>query len=100
MRRIQLGDVGTLFDVTVKNQAGQLVTELESATTLEMVFQRPNGTTYRRTASYLGAGRIGYITQNNDIDAVGRWKGQGYVELSSFRGNTSIFEFQVENVLD
>lgn len=80
---IHVGDVGTIFEATVKDEDGAIV-NISAATTLHMVFRRPNrhAVTKAATLSSSGVdGKMRYVAQVDDLDAAGLWSLQGFVVL-------------------
>jgi hypothetical protein len=99
MRIVHFNDIGTRFEVTCKDQDGREITELADASVLKIVFERPSGNSFERVADYMADGIITYVTVSGDLNEVGKWKGQGYVEFEDYKGHSSIFEFEVKRVL-
>lgn len=83
---VHLADIGTAFRgraVDLDPVTGiKVVVDLTGATVFWR-FERPNGTTYDRTATILVAadGTFDYITVSGDIDKVGPWKRQAHITL-------------------
>lgn len=78
---IHVGDIGTSFRATVKDEEDEIV-NLSTANTLLMWFRKPDGSVAEFTASLYTDGTDGvieYITEENDLDQPGRWKSQGVV---------------------
>lgn len=93
---IHKGDVGTVFRATIRDESGEIV-NLSGATTIELEFRKPNGVILVKTASFATDGtdgKIQYISQIDDLDRVGRWTVQGYVEAlgGSWHSDKYIFE--------
>lgn len=99
MRILHYNDIGTQFQATCRDQDGRPITELEDATIRTFTFERPSGNTFVRTALYAPDGILTYVTTDGDLNEVGKWKGQGYVEFEDYKGHSSIFEFEVKRVL-
>ena len=92
---IHVGDVGTIFEVIVVDQAGNVV-NLAGATTTQIKFTKPDGT---QTAVLSGDGSDGamrYITIANDLDADGGWFLQGYVVKPVGSWHSDIGTFPVQ----
>lgn len=100
MRIVHLGDIGTVFEATVYDQDGCLIPNLSTATKLEFLFKPPTSASFRRTATYLATSKIQYATASGDLSEVGKWSGQGYVELvNGYKGHTDKFYFTVDRNL-
>ena len=93
---IHVGDIGTLFEATIMD--GSQVVDISGATTLQIIFLKPNGTRLEKTAALSGDGtdgRMRYVTVAGDLDIAGFWKMQGFVELATWEGHSPIETFQV-----
>jgi hypothetical protein len=78
------GDVGTVFRLTIVDTAGTAI-DVSTATTKYIYFEDPAGTKVQKTAAFYTDGKDGkiqYTTVSGDIDLVGTWRIQGYVETS------------------
>jgi hypothetical protein len=96
--QIPLGAINSIFEGTFKDNG--VVVPVDEATVLQLKFRKPDGaTTVTKTAvlSTTGLdGKIRYTTVDvNDLDQVGTWKIQGYVEMPEWTGHTKIKEFEV-----
>jgi hypothetical protein len=81
-KEIHVGDIGTLFEVTLYDC--ELVVDLTGATTLEIIFLKPDGSKLIASASFKTDGTDGVITYaaiSGDIDQAGSWKLQAHVVL-------------------
>jgi len=91
---IHKGDVGTVFQVTLLD--GTTVVDISGATTKQILFQKPNGTTMTKNATFVTDGTDGklkYTTVANDLDTIGLWKIQARVVLptGSWHSDTGTF---------
>jgi|PlaIllAssembly_1097288.scaffolds.fasta_scaffold2069334_1 hypothetical protein len=96
VQEIHLGDIGTVFEVELKDCT--TVVDLSTATIMEILFQKPDGTTVTKSAEFTtdGAdGKIRYITVANDIDVTGSWKLQARVTLPTGTWSSNIEKFKV-----
>lgn len=92
-----VGDIGTPFIATVRDQAGAIV-DISTATTKQLVFKKPDGTVVPKAASFVATGADGqmqYVTLANDLDAAGSWQVQGYVVLAGGTWHTDVHRFIV-----
>lgn len=95
-----IGDLGTVFECTIKNQDAAVV-DVSAATTLQIVFQKPTGIGVAKTAVFVTTGTDGKIkyttTVASDLDTAGHWRLQGRVTLSATQEwRSDIHEFEVE----
>ena len=93
---IHVGDVGTIFEVTVVE--GDTVVDISNPTVLTIKLRKPSGAVVSHTATLSSDGTDGklrYISIAGDIDQDGPWALQAYVELLSWQGSTAIGEFDV-----
>jgi hypothetical protein len=94
-------DIGTLFKVTVydtTNTGGQVIADISDATALQFIFQRPDDTTFTRTAVFSddgSDGEIQYRTVDGDLNMVGTWSLQAYVATGGGEWRTNIANFKV-----
>ena len=98
---IHVGDIGTVFEVTLKDGDGNAV-DISSATVKEMVFGKPDGTSLVVTASFKSDGEDGileYATVDGDLDQDGLWYVQGYVEMPTWEGHSSAEKLTVHETL-
>lgn len=94
---IRVGDTGTKFLVTVKDENGD-VKDVSTAGTLELIFQKPNGDILTKTASFDSDGtdgKIYYTTSSEDVDKAGLWRLQSYVVIGTDEKKTNIDSFRV-----
>lgn len=90
-------DVGTIFRVTIQDFDGEVV-DISPASTMELIFRRPNGSTFSRDASYYTDGTDGVIQYTSiagDLNAVGTWKLQAKVTMPSVSWHTEVGSFVV-----
>ena len=94
---IHLGEIGTTFEFTVKDQDG-VVVDISSQTVMNIFFLDPLGGTQTRAATFVTDGTDGkmfYKTVADDLDKVGNWKWQAKVTISSGTWPSTIREFEV-----
>lgn len=94
---IHVSDVGTAFTITVKDEDDAVV-DISSASTLQIIFKKPDGSTLVKTATLSGDGTDGkmeYTTVSGDLDDDGTWEIQGFVDLGSTSFYTNISTFKV-----
>jgi hypothetical protein len=94
---VHIGDVGTIFQLTVKDQDNDVV-DISVASTLNIIFRKPNGTNVTKTAVLTGDGTDGkmqYTTVADDLDDDGLWKLQGFVDFGTTEWYTDVIRFTV-----
>ena len=95
------GDVGTIFRLTIKDTAGAAI-DVSTASVKYIYFQDPSGVKTQKTAAFYTDGtdgKIQYTTIAGDIDKVGTWHVQGYVETSLGKFWTEKDSFKVYSTL-
>ena len=95
------GDVGTIFRLTIKDTAGAAI-DVSTASVKYIYFQDPSGVKTQKTAAFYTDGtdgKIQYTTTAGDIDLVGTWMVQGYVETSLGKFWTEKDSFKVYSTL-
>jgi len=97
---IHLNDVGTKFLVTIKD--GSSAVDVSSATTKQIIIQKPSGTKLTLSAAFSDDGtdgKISYNTVADDLDESGSYKLQGKVIISDGTFYTDITSFKVHRNL-
>jgi hypothetical protein len=98
LETIHVGVIGLVIELEVLDENGD-PKDLSSASVLEIKLRAPGGSTTTYTAVLSGDGTDGkmrYVTASaDDLDTVGQWTKQGYIEVGSFKGHTSRCTFQV-----
>ena len=98
---VHKADVGTVFELTINDTDGDAI-DVSTAAVKYIYFQKPDYTLVKKTASFKTDGSDGIITYTavaNDINMVGTWMVQGYVETSDGKFFTEKKEFEVETTL-
>jgi hypothetical protein len=98
---VHVGDVGTVFRLEVRDQDDAIV-DVSGATTMNITFKKPSGTTAVKTAVHATDGTDGliqYITVSGDIDEAGVWQYQGFIDLPAWEGHTLPVAFPVRRNL-
>lgn len=99
---IHLGDIGTRFELTLEDGDGTAV-NISSATVKRIDFRKPSGEVIQRTATFVTTGADGklyYVSILGDLDEVGRWYAQPYVEMTGFKGRGAKIPFVVFDILE
>lgn len=99
------GDVGTIFRVTVrdtKKDGTTKVLDVSAATTLQLIFKKPNSTVVTQTATLTSDGtdgRIQYTTVSDDLTPIGTWEIQARVVFVAGDWRTQVKKFKVNRNL-
>ena len=99
MSEIHVRDIGTVFKVRIIDESTDAAIDISDATTKEIKFKNPNGTSATQTATFTTDGTDGYIeytTVANDLDLHGSWQLQGFVSSATYQNNSEITRFEVE----
>lgn len=81
---IHNGDVGTIIRLTITENDDTTAVDVSGASVKTFYFLKPDGTKINKTAVFNTDGTDGklkYTTLAGDIDTVGRWQVQAYVEI-------------------
>lgn len=102
-QEIHQGDIGTVFEVTVVEMDPitclPVAVDISSATLRQLTFQTPSLSAVTKSAVFTtdgSDGKMQYVSVADDLDQIGDWKLQGYIDMPLWRGYTSIGEFEVE----
>lgn len=92
----QVANVGTIIRITMTDYADSAL-DISSASTLEIIFEKPDGTDVTKTATLTGDGTDGimqYTMESGVLVQVGTWQVQGHVVIGSqdFYGSISTFQ--------
>tara|TARA_R100000008_G_C3580871_1_gene168420 strand:- start:668 stop:976 length:309 start_codon:yes stop_codon:yes gene_type:complete len=97
---IHQNDIGTKFVVTIKD--GSSAVDVSGATTKQIIFKKPSGTTLTKAAAFNSDGSDGiiyYSAASEDLDETGTYKIQGKVVISDGTFYTDIQSFKVHRNL-
>ena len=97
---IHLGDIGTVFEVTIMD--GKSVVNVSTATDITFHFKKPSGTLITKTGQFAtngSDGKVKYTTISGDLDELAvkgkTWKYQVEITLPYWHGKSDIGEFEV-----
>ena len=97
MSDIHVGDIGTVFILTI--QDGAQVVDISSASTMQIIMTNPSQSKTTHTASHTTDGTDGKMeyetTAANVLDEAGQWQWQGRVVLPTGDWRTNILTFTV-----
>jgi len=97
---LHLDDIGTQILITIKED--NVAVDLSTATVKQFDFKKKDGTTMVKEADFYTDGTDGileYITISGDIDQVGKWSVQPYLELPNWQGHTQKIDFRVGDLI-
>lgn len=93
---IHVGNI-TQFEITVAKCSGE-AEDLSTATTIDFLFQKPDGSVVTKAGSFLTDGADGvvvYRTSITDLDQSGSWKYQVHLIYTDNEQYTDITKFKV-----
>lgn len=99
---IHVGDVGTIFRLTIVESDEVTPVNVSSATVKKIYFMKPDGTKVTKTAVFSTDGtdgKIQYVGIAGDVDQPREWQMQGYVEMTSGKFFSEIKRFTFESSL-
>lgn len=90
------GDVGTVFRGTFKEDGTAF--SISGATTKDIIFEKPDGTTVTKAGSFFTDGSDGvlqYASIANDLNIGGKWRLQGYIVTPQGSWHSDVVNFKV-----
>ena len=99
---IHVGDVGTIFRLTVTEDDDTTAVNVSGASVKKFYFAKPDGTKVNKTAEFNTDGTDGklkYTAVAGDIDTAGRWQVQAYVEIGAAKYWSTKTTFSVQSNL-
>lgn len=97
MSEIHIGDTGTIFRATIKNQDDE-IENISTATTKQFIFCKPDKTLSTVTSSFYTDGSDGvlqYAAASGFLDQAAIWQMQANVVTPSGTWKSNIYEFRV-----
>lgn len=94
---LHLNDVGTIFEVTILDE--NVAVPVDNATVKQIIFLKPDGTKLTKNAGFVTDGTNGviyYVGIAGDLNVVGIWGIQGFIDSPTWEGFTSIAYFRVK----
>jgi hypothetical protein len=101
MAEIHKDDIGTVFKLTIVDQAGAVV-DVSSDPSPEIKF-RVSSQEITRVASFTTDGTDGviqYTSVSGDLTPIGNWTMQGHVDLTAGEWHTTIVPFKVLDIIE
>ncbi len=99
---IRVGDTGTVFRLTIVDDVEDIV-NISSATTMEVRFRKPDGTSIDRDGVFETDGSDGvmqYVTTPTDLDVPGKWHIQAHIVTPLGEWRSEIETFWVKENLE
>jgi hypothetical protein len=93
---IHQNDIGTTFRVTILD--GTTIVDLSTATSKQLIFQKPDNTNLIKTASLYTDGTDGiiqYTTVAGDLDIVGVWSIEAFIVFGTNQWHSDVSQFRV-----
>lgn len=81
---VRIGDIGFIFNFTVKDQDGDPV-DVSTATTKKIILRKPDGSAMIDDVAFTSTGSDGKVrwwVSSGELDQVGDWQFQLYLVLS------------------
>ncbi len=100
--QIHLNDKGTQFLATIRDQDNAIV-NIATATVKRFIFKKPSEEVVEKNATFYTDGTDGklyYITASGDLDELGNWQYQAYIEPGSDWFHSDTVTFRVERNLN
>ncbi len=98
--KVFVGDIGTVFRGTFKEDGTAV--SIVGATTKNIIFEKPDGTTVTQAGSFFTDGSDGvlqYASIANDLNQGGKWRLQGHIILPSGAWHSDVVNFKIYDTL-
>lgn len=92
MTTVYTGDVGTAIIL-------DCVDDVSAATVRTIKVRKPNGVRTTWAATLDGTTKIKYVIQTGDLDVIGNWALQAYVEIPGWKGSGKLVTLVVNRPL-
>lgn len=92
MTTVYTGDVGTEIIL-------DCVDDVSAATVRNIKVRKPNGLRTTWAATLDGTTKIKYVIQTGDLDVIGNWALQAYVEIPGWKGSGKLVTLVVNRPL-
>jgi hypothetical protein len=96
MADVHVGDIGTLFGLTVME--GRHALDVSAATDKRLIFRKPDGVCVAKEASFSSDGedgRLQYVSESDFVDQAGEWSVQAVVTLETGLWHSEAVTFSV-----
>jgi hypothetical protein len=98
---IRIGDIGTVFRLTIVDELEDVV-NISAATTTDIRFQKPDDSVVDKSAAFTTDGVDGliqYVSILDDLDMSGKWKIQAHIITPVGEWRSEIETFWVQENL-
>ena len=95
---VHVDDIGTIFRLGIREDGTEA--DVSAATTKQILFLKPDGSTLTKTATFTSDGtdgKIEYATIANDLDTEGEWQVQAFVILPTGQWSSTRRRFRVKS---
>lgn len=102
MKTVRLNDSGFSIRLRIKDNDGNIM-DLSSASVKRFDFNKPDRTTMSKSASFFTDGTDGilsYITSTAEINQLGIWEIQAYLEMGGGEFTSTIVRFKVSEIIN
>lgn len=102
MKSVRLNDSGFSVRLRIIDDDGDVV-DISTASVKRFDFNKPDRTTMSKTASFYTDGTDGiltYITSTDEINQLGIWEIQAYLEIGSGVFRSTIVRFRVAEIIN
>lgn len=94
---IHVGDIGTVFEFTVKD--GAVAVDISTATTKEVKLDKPDNTTVTKAVTFKTTGVDGVVRWASalatDLDQAGEWVAQVHIVMPTGEWRSDWYTFRV-----
>jgi hypothetical protein len=97
VKSFYVGDVGVILELGLTQEDGAPY-PINNSNVITFLLKKPSGSVVAKQGEYVTNGADGlaqYVTVDGDLDQVGAWKYQLYIERGSAKLHSDIFAFRV-----
>jgi len=101
LAEVHVNDIGTVFRIAIVDNTNTVI-DISTATKLDFIFKKPDGTIMTKAGALFTNGADGiieYVTLSGDINQTSKWKIQAHVILPTGEWFSTIGEFYVHGNL-
>lgn len=94
-----LNDEGTRIELEIQEDG--VVVDISTASVTKIKLKKPDGTILTKDAAFVTDGSDGliqYFIEQGVLDTVGLWTARGYVEIGSWKGHSTVYNFNVKGI--
>ena len=95
---VHSADIGTVFEATLRDFPSNAVVNLSGASVMQLIFKKPSTAVLTKTAVHTTDGtdgKIRYLSVAGDLNELGVWEVQGYVETAAGKWHSDVLRFRV-----